>query len=85
MAKLDPPDTLYVDASAILGPMAMGVWSNPDTYGHAYVFSNGTFSPPAELRVEGNKDTLTPQWGVHFAHVPMSKSTALRCRSGSPP
>lgn len=75
---LDPPDKLYYDAFAVLAPMAMGVWSNPDTYGHAYVFSNGAYSAPVTLTVQRNKDNLTPQWGVQFSHVVLSPNSALR-------
>lgn len=75
---LDPTDKLYYDALAVLGPMALGVWSNPDTYGHASIFSNGAYSPPVTLTVDRNKDSLTPQWGVQFTHVSLSPSSALR-------
>lgn len=66
----------YESAFAILGSYALGVWSHPDARGHAYVIANGAFSDPLRLWVR--EDTLTPQWGARFEHVPLTAGTCLR-------
>lgn len=71
-----PATTPFLTASGILAELAMTAWSHPDTVGHAYIITAGTFSDPVKLQVR--QDTLTPQWGLRFEHVPLSAGTALR-------
>jgi hypothetical protein len=66
----------FAAAFAVLAPIAAKTTSHPDASGWAYVITRGTFSEPGELKIR--RDTLTPQWGLHFDHVPIVEGTYVR-------
>jgi hypothetical protein len=66
----------FAAAFVILAPMAAKAMSLPDAAGTASVITGGAMAPGQTLMVQ--RDTLTPQWGVGFTHVPVLPDTALR-------
>jgi hypothetical protein len=66
----------YAAAFQILAPLVVGAFSIPDTIGTAYVSSNTEVSEPQKL--PASEDTLTPQWGLVWDHVPFNSSTFVQ-------
>jgi hypothetical protein len=66
----------YAAAFAVLAPLGMGSFTQPDTFGTAYVASDGAISDIQKL--PKGEDNLTPQWGLGWSHIPFNSLTYIQ-------